>query len=476
MEDGSSSSSPSLLVERASEMASRAARGQPLTDSEIQLVVKSVRSIVIVRGTNASSEEAGGAEGDGEDEALKSTDNDRRLVELLRSAAHLSHKDWAVVEVNSDQLLSILFPAAGGDSSSDGGDSSSEGDNSFDATAPLVLDRILTEGNWKAAMDHASSSAASASDDEPGSPHRPISRRKRPWAVLVSGVNGIRKTTSMYQPWFSQVLEEALVPPPSLSLSNGRAAAAMPTNGNGDDDTIPRELLPTGHNSFFRQLDHMIATLCNREFEMLYRLTESECQRTLAGTNSRLKDDDEATTIPPEAIEKYSNLKAAIFARYRTLSELLGALLLKQARKRNMNCLMETSGKDVAMFQYVDHFLPAYNKLALRFEINALDLAKKSVDDRMTSEIRAGIKARTVRDIIYANQGGPYGSQVLPSIQRDSDNVWNTQVLTHRGVGDDWYKATIRITAYPDRPWTAQAVRPDGTMGTLNEFASCQRN
>ena len=45
----------------------------------------------------------------------------------------------------------------------------------------------------------------------------------------------------------------------------------------------------------------------------------------------------------------YSDYKAAIFSRYRTLSELLGGLLLREAQKVNINCLMESSGKDVGM-------------------------------------------------------------------------------------------------------------------------------
>jgi hypothetical protein len=36
------------------------------------------------------------------------------------------------------------------------------------------------------------------------------SKEQRPWAVLITGLNGIRKTTAVYQPWFAQVLREAL--------------------------------------------------------------------------------------------------------------------------------------------------------------------------------------------------------------------------------------------------------------------------
>ncbi len=47
-------------------------------------------------------------------------------------------------------------------------------------------------------------------------------------------------------------------------------------------------LLPTGHNSFFRQLDYLVATLANEEFRALYRV-----------------DDPNA----------YAELKAALYAR-----------------------------------------------------------------------------------------------------------------------------------------------------------------
>jgi hypothetical protein len=201
----------------------------------------------------------------------------------------------------------------------------------------------------------------------------------------------------------------------------------------------------------------MIATLCNEDFALLYKMTAE-----LLPANEE----------PSQAvIEKYTDLKAAIFTRYRTLSELLGALLLREAQLLKLNCMMETSGKDVAMFTYVDHFFRDYSKLALHFQINDLTLAMSSVDQRMVREIQTGIQAVEKQDafsVIYANAGGPYGSNVLSQIQQESDRVWNEQVLSGK-VGQDWYKATIQINAFEDKPWTAQAVRPDGSFGT--EFA-----
>lgn len=212
----------------------------------------------------------------------------------------------------------------------------------------------------------------------------------------------------------------------------------------------------------------MIATLCNEEFSKLYRLTR-DCLESD-------KNEDGSSREEPskEIIQRYSDFKAAIFSRYRTLSELLGAVLLTEAQKVQLNCMLETSGRDVAMFHYVDHFFPAasYNKLALHFKITHIEYAKTSVDRRMVDEIQRGVAALEQRDVfasINVNQGGPYGSDVLEGVQADSDRVWRDQVLTGK-VCQDWYRATIQINAHPDgTPWTAQAVRPDGTLGT--EFA-----
>ena len=37
---------------------------------------------------------------------------------------------------------------------------------------------------------------------------------------------------------------------------------------------------------------------------------------------------------------------------------MLGVLLLKGAKRQRMNLMVETSGRDIAMFRYIDHFLP----------------------------------------------------------------------------------------------------------------------
>jgi hypothetical protein len=228
---------------------------------------------------------------------------------------------------------------------------------------------------------------------------------------LILYSSGIRKTTSIYQPWFPMVLHEALQTP------------------NGVSETEPNfdvSDLPCGSNTFFRQLDHMIATLCNEEFIRLYSFARDMLNENSLNKDTTEKDDGtKQSTLPlptPRIIQLYSNMKAAIFARYRTISELLGVVLLREAQKLQLNCMLETSGRDVAMFHYIDHFFPRekYHKLALHFVINDLEYAKSSVDQRMIFEIQTGVKAlerSNIFDIVNSNAGGPYGSDVLPGIQ-----------------------------------------------------------
>ena len=56
----------------------------------------------------------------------------------------------------------------------------------------------------------------------------------------------------------------------------------------------------------------------------------------------------------------------------------------------------------------------------------------------------------------------------------DSDRVWKENVMVDGagGVGHGWYKATIQINAHATEPWTAQAVKPDGSLGTIFLFQS----
>jgi len=431
----SSHLSSESIDKRISLMVERANKGTPLTEEEIEGIEKGLKNLSPIVDTNGV--------------VLDESIDYAGLRDLLIQVAHLSHKDWDVTSKNSDLLGETLSI----------GTSHSSNENDTDPlgrSSRQLLERILTDGNWDGAIANARDRSQRPSND-------------KSWAVLVTGVNGIRKTTSIYQPWFPQLLFEALVQPSSPTTEEVR-------EGNSNKKKKPKieesrilcDDLPTGSNSFFRQLDHMICTLCNEEFARLYAWSASQLPKVQQG--------EEHVCLPSDdVVEKYSNYKAAIFSRFRTISELLGALLLKQAQKVNINCMVETSGRDISMFHYVDQFFGEnnnYNKLALHFTINDLVCAQQSVDRRMIDEIQAGAKAienGDVFDIIYTNQGGPYGSKVLESVQKDSDRVWEQQVITGN-VGKDWYKATIAISAHQSEPWTAQAVKPDGSLGTKYTF------
>ena len=89
-----------------------------------------------------------------------------------------------------------------------------------------------------------------------------------------------------------------------------------------------------------------------------------------------------------------------------------------------MNIMLETSGRDVAMFHYIDKFFSSkYIKLAIRYEINDIRYAKESVDNRMLQEMKIGAEAlthpkpSTYLSSVEAIIGGPYGSAVLDKVQ-----------------------------------------------------------
>jgi len=393
-----------LDIEQLSkEMNERAKEAAPFTSQEIDEIIMSFENVMPDKDNSGIPLD--------------------QLRELIEAVGHLPHKDWEKTGQSAEQLNDILL---GG--SMDG----------LSEEFKQIFKRVIEEGNWNAAAEHAAVEGKGKGNG-------------KPWAILVTGVNGIRKTTSVYQPWFQQLLDEALVHPKNASV----------------DSEIDRDSLPTGENSFFRQLDHMIITLINHNFQKMYAMTNL----------SHDFDENPEQDPPSSIIQQYSNYKAAIFTRYRTLSEILGVLLVRQAKASRMNIMIETSGRDVAMFHYVDSFFPSeeYNKLALHFTINDLSHAETSVDTRMVREMKEGIEALKSGDmdkVIKANAGGPYGSEVLTGIQRDSDAVWD-QIISEDAEGDvgqDWFKASIKIDAKKDEDWTANALLPDGSDGTAFKF------
>lgn len=314
------------------------------------------------------------------------------LRKLLENSAHKSHKIWDDTENAALDLAKIIKGPE-------------------DPTFCRIFRRVLNGGHWIAAEEAAAKRAKSI----------------KPWVVLVCGLNGIRKTSSIYQSWFKDVLFQAL-----------------------GDEILTKNELPDGSNSFFRQLDYIITTVANEEFRNLYEVTD-------VGT--------------------YSSLKNSIFKKYRTVAEMCGILLMKSAQTRSMNVMFETSGRSIASFNYVDKFFSDkdYRKLVVHFDINDIEFAKKSVDIRMLREMKNGknaIKQKAgAEKIIQINEGGPYGSAVLKQILNESNKVWENVLLKKVNAGKYWYKATISIIARQNAPWSCQARMPNGCIGQEFLFA-----
>ena len=135
--------------------------------------------------------------------------------------------------------------------------------------------RVLEGGNWAQSSIYA---AAKQSKND----------RDRPWVVLVTGLNGVRKTTAIYEPWFEDALAEA-------DCRAGRVARRA-------------EARPAAHR-----------------FELVLPaigLRGGHCCADAIREALRYRD-----------VSEYAKAKAAIFARYRTTSEMVGALLVEEASR-----------------------------------------------------------------------------------------------------------------------------------------------
>lgn len=277
-----------------------------------------------------------------------------------------------------------------------------------DAFEPL-FHRVLQDGGWEGALQAAAARPAG----------------EKPWIILSTGVNGIRKSTMMYQDWFPEVLLEALPPEQRSSVNTS--------------------WLPTGRNSFFRQLDFLIVSVANSELPKLY-----------AAQN----------------LEDYVRTKESIFSAHRTLAELWGILLVQEAKKKGLNIIIETTGKDDVMFKFVDLLFDdhSYRKLCLHASVNDVSIASTSVDARMISERKAGIAALKepqvlpqdcTKKLIDSNQGGTtYGIDNLRKIEAQSETLWEQLNSGESALDTSWALAGVAIHASTDpAAWTASAAK-----------------
>lgn len=300
-----------------------------------------------------------------------------------------------------------------------------------DPSFKKMFARVLQEGNFEVAAAYAKRNfkLSPKTTTVPEQTHD-VPQNKKPWVVLVTGLNGIRKTSSINSSWFQQILFEAI----ENQLGN---------------TGITQKDLPDGSNSYFRQIDFIVSTIANEEFKKMYSIKD---------------------------VGIYAKLKNAIFCRYRTLSEIIGMLLVGDAVKKRMNVFIETSGRDTSMFDYVDYCFPKqdYNKLVVHFTINDISYAQASVDKRMSFEMKKGNDAlkvggvERVLGLIQANSGGPFGSADLPAIQMESSKTHGAIFNKDSNLCREWFKADILIEGRDDeQPWTAVANVKNCTVFTF---------
>lgn len=398
----------------ARDMKRRAAEGAPFTDAEVATVTESLRQALT--GDRRTREDAGGPgasastppEGHG---AKAPAVLMPALGTFVRARAHLPPKRWPIVKEGLDMLRGVV---------------GEPGEALFDG----LFRRVLEGGKWRNAAQHAAKAGASAETT------------RRPWVVLVMGCNGIRKTTSVFQPWFKSALAFSL----------------------GDTYTGRVEDLPDGNNSFFRQLDFMMANVASVEFASMY---SSACC-------------DPGKITDQGNVEAYMALKGAIFARYRGLCEMLGGLLLESASTRMMNVMLETSGKDIASFDYVNFFFPddRYRKMVVYFDVDRLEFAKLSVDERMRKEMAlgralVGEPEATPAELMAVNCGGPYGGKQLSGVEAAARATWEQVMSAKKAEGEEgeadgdggtwssWHFARVSIGGSTDpsgEGWEARGV------------------
>ncbi len=109
----------------------------------------------------------------------------------------------------------------------------------------------------------------------------------------------------MYEAWFTQVLAEAL-------------GAAGADGSEADAETLS-SALPCGGNSFYRQLDFMVATVAAEAFRSLYAASGDGDSGGANGDESGGGSGSGGLSL-----KAYAARKDGLFARFRTIAEMLG--------------------------------------------------------------------------------------------------------------------------------------------------------
>jgi hypothetical protein len=189
-----------------------------------------------------------------------------------------------------------------------------------------ILPHVFTGGNWDNAISIT---------------------KKQPAVILVCGLNGIRKSSSM----------------------------------NKDDrikDIISRNLkhlqydpdsMPSGKNSFFRQLDYVISSITSAFFYDLY------------------------SNKPNIDTDIYGKIKKNIFNVVARLNAVWISLITYIATERKKHIIVEAVGNNTNAITTINNTFTNYNKVIIYFQLEKgnIQYAKDSVTKRLENDLSNGI-------------------------------------------------------------------------------------
>eukprot|EP00404_Azadinium_spinosum_P061925 CAMPEP_0180697620 /NCGR_PEP_ID=MMETSP1038_2-20121128/3594_1 /TAXON_ID=632150 /ORGANISM="Azadinium spinosum, Strain 3D9" /LENGTH=517 /DNA_ID=CAMNT_0022729147 /DNA_START=73 /DNA_END=1623 /DNA_ORIENTATION=+ len=325
--------------------------------------------------------------------------------------------DFAGTFAAAEELIPIVHDALGIEQSND-----QELTSTVEVLKKL-FPHAMKGGGWDAAMTY-----------------RKENKEDNPFMILVDGIWGSRKSSTMCNPQLAQMLQVALKdekqklataergdqlvvaeanpekPPAKLQdlekhLTNLYQAAKADTKKTG---AHARSI--SGGTAFFRQLDFFIAGVSTGRFRALLETYSPE---------------------PAEFWEAYAKEKSKIFRDFRFIAECWMWIAMKAAVANNLNCIVEGSGTHVGVHTLVDAYLNTlatrtdYQRLWIHFDVLIPKLAAASVEERFKKELeefqylKRQVQTPSKERIDQINSGGAgYGEANLEKAQEANMVIW----------------------------------------------------
>ena len=319
------------------------------------------------------------------------------LEELITKTAHLPPKDWLRIAKQwsrSHFREALMGPAV--------------------KYSPFrsLLGHCLDDGGWDRAVAAAEKRPAGYT----------------PWLVLLTGVAGARKKSSILQPWFKEATAHTLKRTHDAALDNDHVELREYEDGE--------EELPHGEDSFYLQLGSIIAVIANVEMRLVY-----------AGPGTQLQN-----------VDRFAEEKESIFIRYRTYALMLATFIIQEAAALGVNVIIEVDHQrthhnwpaDLHFHRYIEALFPGvpphrrtlfpslmgYRKLVLHYDVDDLGIAAFANDRRLLCEMKLGHGAQQrgavpggLREVIDAVQGGAQGKDWLVENQLAARALWKQIIL-----------------------------------------------